>query len=141
MFSTLFCSVPSLAYDAFKQANKDCNPLAVRAIFDTFNTNANIVEPEKAQNLLDSYKQDLSSVNGGLLKAALLGYLVIGTLLLLLFLADYEAFVVHALSGWFPMWPGLDDLPGSLFDSETGLLALPKYFVNDVPESYTIIGN
>lgn len=38
-----------LTFPAFEQANADCNPLAIRAVFDTFAQSTDAVEPEKAQ--------------------------------------------------------------------------------------------
>jgi type IV secretory pathway VirB6-like protein len=89
------------------------------------------VEPAKAQKLLDSYKENLDNVSSQLLKSKLTSYLAIFTLLFLLGFADYEAFFVYGVEGWCPEWPGLDNLPGSLFDKETGLAAIPQYWLGD----------
>jgi hypothetical protein len=155
----------SLAFAAFEKANKDANPLAVRAIFDTFNTSTDIVAPDQAQALIDEYKANPSALAGKLLKAKLIGFSSIFTLLFLLGLADVVAFghakgnvngwihtcffclfyfcgtllfLTHrsfislfCTDGWFPNWPGLEDLPWSLFDSEKGLTKIPSYWLGD----------
>lgn len=117
-------------------ANKGENPLTVRAIFDTFNTNSDVCPPDTAQEKLDLYRANPNAVAGELLKAKLTGYASIAALLFLLGLADYEALAIHLRQGYFPEWPGLDNLPGSLFDPETGLQAIPKYWISD-PSSAT----
>jgi hypothetical protein len=121
-----------LTYKAWQQYHATKNPLAVRAVFDTLNTNSEICNPQVAQEKIDAYKNDPKLVASALFGAKLRGWASIFTLLFLLALADYEAFVEHARTGWFPSWPGLDDLPQSLLSSETGLFAIPKYFVSDV---------
>jgi hypothetical protein len=120
-----------LTYKAFQQANANENPLAVRAIFDSLNTNSDVCDPETAQAKLDSYKQDPRILAAELLKAKLAGYGAIFGILFLLALADWQAIVIHAREGWFPEWPGFDDFPNKLFDANEGLGALPNYFVGD----------
>jgi len=120
----------SLAFKAFEEANNDANPLALRAMFDTFNTSTDIVDPDTAQKLIDEYKKEPKALAGKLLKAKLIGFSSIFTLLFLLGLADVTAFG-HAKEGWFPTWPGLDNMPASLFSSETGLTKIPDYWVGD----------
>ena len=120
----------SLSFKAFEEANKGANPLALRAMFDTFNTSTDIVGPDVAQKMIDEYKQNPKAVAANLLKAKLIGFSSIFTLFFLLGLADVTAFG-HAKDGWFPTWPGLDNLPASLFNSETGLLKIPDYWVGD----------
>lgn len=117
-----------LTYPAFKQANQDANPLAVRAIFDTFNTSTDVVSRDKAQEILDSYKQDISKVKSNLLTCKLVGYLAIVTLLFLLGLADVIA-AGHAYHGWFPGWPGGRNFPWGIFGEETGLWTIPRYWI------------
>ena len=119
-----------LTYQAFKEANKDANPLAVRAIFDTLNTSTDVCSPDVAQEKLDSYSENIDLIKGELIKAKLLGFSSIFTLLFLLGLADVIAFG-HARDGWFPDWPGLSNLPSSLFDPDIGLTAIPKYWLSD----------
>ncbi|GKY92870.1 hypothetical protein MPSEU_000256200 [Mayamaea pseudoterrestris] len=121
-----------LTYKAFKAANAKENPLVVRAIFDSLNTNTDVCNPETAQELLDSYKKDPRSLANALLQAKLRGYAAIFGILFLLALADWQAILVHAREGWFPEWPGLEDFPSTLFDPNYGIPALPKYFVADV---------
>ena len=120
----------SLAFEAFEEANKGANPLAIRAIFDTFNTSTDIVAPDQAQALIDEYKQNPKALAGKLLKAKLTGFSAIFTLLFLLGLADVVAFG-HAKDGWFPAWPGLENMPASLFNPETGLTKIPDYWLGD----------
>ena len=121
-----------LTFQAFSQANAKCNPLTVRAIFDTFATSTNTVEPAVAQDKLDLYKQDLSSLKQGLIASKLVSYSAIATLLFLLGLADVTA-AGHAYHGWFPEWPGAVDFPWSILDSEKGLATIPQYWMSDVP--------
>lgn len=115
---------------------KDENPLAARAIFDTLNFNQDVCNPIVAQEKLNSYKENIDLIKTELLKAKFAGFASIATLLFLLALADYEAFAVHAFTGWFPDWPGFSDMPNSLFDPETGLRAIPKYWINDVSSRF-----
>jgi hypothetical protein len=121
-----------LTYKAFQAANAKENPLVVRAIFDSLNTNTDVSNPEMAQEKLDAYKQNPKLLAQELLHAKLRGYAAIFGILFLLALADYESILVHARQGWFPEWPGLEDFPNKLFDPSVGLSALPKYFVGDV---------
>ena len=96
-----------LTYDAYVEAMKGCNPLAVRAIFDTFNTNTDLVEPDVAQQKIDSYKADptCETFKKSLLASKVQGFSAIIFLLFLLGLADVVAFSC-ASRGWFPDWPG-----------------------------------
>lgn len=80
--------------------------------------------------MIDEYKANPYALAGKLLKAKLIGFSSIFTLLFLLGLADVVAFG-HAKGGWFPNWPGLDDLPGSLFNPDTGLTKIPSYWLGD----------
>jgi hypothetical protein len=120
----------SLSFSAFQQANKDANPLAVRAIFDSLNTSTDICDPEVAQTKLDNYKENMDLIKNELLRAKFLGFSSIAVLLFLLGLADVVAFG-HAKDGWFPTWPGLSNLPYSLFDPEIGLSSIPKFWLSD----------
>lgn len=117
-----------LTYAAFQASNADANPLAVRAVFDTFATSTNVVDPNKAQALIDSYKEDVNEVANQLLRSKLLGYFAIVTLLFLLGLADVIA-AGHAYHGWFPDWPGAKGWPASWFNPETALWTIPQYWI------------
>jgi hypothetical protein len=117
-----------LTFAAFEQANKDANPLAVRAIFDTFAQSTNCCSPEIAQGKLDLYKIDLSSINGALLKSKATGFASIAALLFLLGFADFIA-AGHAYHGWFPDWPGANNFPACFFDPETSPLRIPDYWI------------
>lgn len=99
-------------------------------MFDTFNTSTDLTDPVKAQEMIDEYKKNPKALAGNLLKAKLIGFSSIFTLLFLLGLADAVAFG-HAKDGWFPEWPGLENMPASLFSSETGLGQIPKYWLGD----------
>jgi hypothetical protein len=106
-----------LAFSAFEQANKGANPLAIRAVFDTFAQSTDITDPRVAQEKLDSYKQGISKVKDALLKSKLTGYVAIFSLLFLLGLADVVAFS-HVKDGFFYYWT-----------LEDGISNLPKYFI------------
>ncbi|GMI41649.1 hypothetical protein TeGR_g1719 [Tetraparma gracilis] len=58
----------------------------------------------------------------------LLGAAALALLVVVVGLADYFAFY-HLWRGWFPMWPGLGNLPASLLDPERGVAAIPKYWL------------
>mmetsp|Transcript_42359 Transcript_42359/g.102070 ORF Transcript_42359/g.102070 Transcript_42359/m.102070 type:complete len:299 (+) Transcript_42359:593-1489(+) len=117
-----------LTYEAFSKANDGKNELAVRAIFDTFNRSTNIVEPDKAQEMLDEYKNDIRSINSRLLKSKLVGASSIATLL---FLLGYACIIImgNLCDGWFPEWPGGANFPWSLLDEDGAIWNIPKYWV------------
>jgi len=117
-----------LVYEAFVEGNPDCNPLAIRAIFDTFSQSTNVVEPNVAQQKLDSFKADPSgeTFKNELLNSKLKGYAAIVTLLFLLGLADVFAFRDAAM-GWFPDWPGLQNFPVGLWNP--GVWTIPQYWI------------
>lgn len=117
-----------LTYEAFSKANIGKNNLAVRAIFDTFNRSTNIVEPDKAQDMLDEYKNDIRSIKSRLLKSKLVGY---SSIIVLLFLLGYAGIIIleNLYCGWFPDWPGGTDFPWSLFDEDGAVWTIPKYWV------------
>jgi hypothetical protein len=117
-----------LTFQAFSDANKNKNPLAVRAVFDTFATSTDVVEPDKAQAFLDEYKNDIRSINSKLLRSKLVGYSSIITLLFLLGYADAIAFG-HLYNGWFPDWPGGKNFPASLLDDDGALWKIPQYWI------------
>jgi hypothetical protein len=117
-----------LTYEAFAKANTGADPLAVRAVFDCFAQSTPVSNPEIAQKKIDSYKESLSKFKSDLLYSKATGWASIVTLLGLLGLADIEAFN-FAYAGWFPDWPGGQMwLERGLFDPETGLGAIPKYW-------------
>jgi len=118
-----------LTYEAYKQANKGCNPLAIRAVFDCFAQSTDVVNPDIATRKLGSYRESLNNFKGDLLYSKLVGWASIVTLLGLLGLADIEAYS-FAYEGWFPDWPGGRLwLEGGLFDPATGPWQIPKYWI------------
>jgi len=117
-----------LTFSAFETANRGANPLALRAIFDTFAQSTDVCAPDIAQQKLDAYKEDMALINGALLKSKLAGYSAIAVLLFLLGLADIVA-AGHAWHGWFPEWPGGENFPLSIFNIETSPLTIPKYWI------------
>jgi hypothetical protein len=117
-----------VTFDAFALANKGANPLATRAVFDTFAQSTNACDPRIAQSKIDSYKEDVTKINGALLYAKAIGFLAVATLLFLLGLADIVA-AGHAYNGWFPEWPGGENFPLCLFDPATGPWHIPEYWI------------
>jgi hypothetical protein len=117
-----------LTFAAFEQANNGANPLALRAIFDTFAQSTDCCAPDIAQQKMDSYKEDSSRINGALVYAKVAGYSAIFVLLFLLGLADIVA-AGHAWHGWFPEWPGGNNFPWCILDKETGPLTIPNYWI------------
>ncbi len=94
-----------LRYEAFEAANKNCNPLALRAIFDAMTTSVSTVSPVVAQELLDSFRDDIGNLKRSLLISKAQGYSSIIFLFFLLGIAG--ATCTTALqAGWFPEWPG-----------------------------------
>ncbi|MGK3734398.1 MAG: hypothetical protein ACI8RD_004291 [Bacillariaceae sp.] len=106
-----------LTFQAFEQANSGGNPLAIRAIFDSFSQSQDTCEPYVAQDKLDSYKEDISLLKSTLLTSKLVGYSSIATLLFLLGLAETVA-LTSAKDGWFPSW-----------NLEDGILNIPNYWI------------
>jgi len=106
-----------VTFAAYEKANQGCNPLAVRAVFDTFAQSADACDPFRAQDKIDSYKEDIYRINGGLLNSKATGYAAIGTLLFLFGLADVIV-LGHAKDGWFPGWTWAD-----------GIFNIPQYWV------------
>lgn len=117
-----------LTYAAFCAANKDSNPLAVRAIFDSFGQSTDACDPKVAAAKLESYAQAPSKLNGQLLASKVSGWAAIAILLFLLGLADIVA-LGHAYEGWFPDWPGGRNFPFSLLDEDGSLFSIPKYWI------------
>ena len=102
-----------ITYSAFEKANSGANPLAIRAVFDTFSQSTDISEPKIAQEKLEIYKNDVYAINGGLIKSKITGYVTTFTLLFLLGFADITAFG-HANDGWFHDWKlsdGIQNIP------------------------------
>lgn len=115
-----------LRYEAFEAANRNCNPLAVRAIFDAMTTSTSTVEPDLAQDLLDSFREDLTVLKNALLVNKMKGYCAIAVLLFLLGLAATVSLEAFA-AGWFPNWPGRDDFPIGLVSP--GFWTIPDYWI------------
>eukprot|EP00536_Pseudo-nitzschia_multiseries_P004028 jgi/Psemu1/187217/e_gw1.65.118.1 len=106
-----------ITFAAYEMANKGCNPLAVRAVFDTFAQSTDASDPFVAQDKIDSYKEDVYRISGSLLYSKATGYVAVGTLLFLVGLADVIV-LGHARDGWFPGWAFAD-----------GILNIPQYWV------------
>lgn len=125
-----FATKGYLTFAAFEEAAKknNCNPLTVRAVFDTLNANTDIVEPDRAQKKLNLYKSDPSCeiLRNELLLSKAKGIFAILTLLFLLGLADVTAFSC-ASRGWFPDWPGTENLPAGLIDP--GFWTIKDYWI------------
>ncbi len=118
-----------LTFTAFQAANSKANPLAVRAVFDTFAQSTDTCAPEVADQKLHDYRRDIKKLNIALLASKSAGWLSIGVLLFLLGLADIVA-AGHAYNGWFPDWPGGRDFPWSLADPNDGAIwNIPKYWI------------
>jgi hypothetical protein len=121
-----------LTYAAFQKAHVKCNnPLAVRAVFDALNKGADVCIPDQAQAIIDELIDNPKLLATKVLQAKAVGYAAITALLFLLAVAFYETFIVHLRLGWFPAWPGLENLPSSLFDPATGLTAIPQYWLGE----------
>ncbi len=132
-------SVPFLGYEGFVKANPNANPVALRAVFDSFSNSiggSNAVSPITAENNMDLYLDNNKSVTGALAKklngGKSLGIAAFVFLLVLLGVGDALA-IFHLWKGWFPEWQGFSDMPASLFDQNIGILVLPNFFVGDVP--------
>jgi hypothetical protein len=117
-----------VTFDAFTLANKDASPLAIRAVFDTFAQSNDLCDPEIAQKKMDSYKQDITLIKGGVNYSKATGAAAILTLLLLLGGADIVA-SYHFYMGWFPYWPGGVHFPLSMLDTNGAPWDLPNYWI------------
>jgi len=115
-----------LRFVAFEAANKGCNPLAVRAIFDALTTSTSTVEPDVAQELLDQFRNDVGSFKETVLLSKVKGYAAIGLLLFLLGIASAVSADSFA-AGWFPEWPGRENWPIGIVDP--GLWTIPDYWI------------
>lgn len=132
---THMAKTPFLTYEAFVLANPRANPVALRAVFDSFSNSiggGNTISPITAQQRIDLYKSDLGAMSKKLNSGKAIGIASFLFVLVLLGLADYLA-LYHLWRGWFPEWQGFSNMPASLFASETGIATLPKFFVGDVP--------
>mmetsp|Transcript_24859 Transcript_24859/g.49522 ORF Transcript_24859/g.49522 Transcript_24859/m.49522 type:complete len:276 (-) Transcript_24859:171-998(-) len=120
-----------LCYPSFLDANKGCNPLTVRAIFDALSTGDN-VSPDVAQVKLDKIKQDMSDdrsvFKSELLKTKFVGFSSIAFLLFLLGPIVGATCLESLAAGWFPEWPGNGYLPWSLLFGP-GFWTIPNYWV------------
>jgi len=115
-----------LCYESFQAANKKCNPLTVRAVFDAMST-GDVVSPDVAQACLDSFTNDDGAFKNALLKTKLIGYSSVATLLFLLGPIVGSTCLDGASFGWFPEWPGNDNLPWSLLIGP-GFWTIPEYW-------------
>lgn len=127
---------PFLTYDAFRLANPGANPIALRAVFDSFSVSiggGNAVSPITAQEKIDMYRQDVTAMTKKLNNSKLLGVSAFVLVLVLLGFADYLA-IYHLWKGFFPEWQGFSDMPSSLFDRDIGIFALSDNFVWEIPD-------
>mmetsp|Transcript_15765 Transcript_15765/g.36495 ORF Transcript_15765/g.36495 Transcript_15765/m.36495 type:complete len:254 (+) Transcript_15765:117-878(+) len=102
-----------VTFSAFEQANRGANPMAIRAVFDTFSQSTDVSEPRVAQEKLNFYRDDVYAIKNGLLKSKITGYVTVITLLFLLGYADFTA-AGHVRDGWFHYWKladGLQNIP------------------------------
>ncbi|KAL7541930.1 hypothetical protein ACHAXR_011362 [Thalassiosira sp. AJA248-18] len=120
-----------LCYASFVDANKGCNPLTIRAVFDAMSTGDN-VSPIVAQTKLDEFATDASSdrsaFKNALLKTKLAGYSSIAFLLFLLGPIVGSTCLDALSAGWFPDWPGNDNMPWS-FLVGPGIWTIPEYWI------------
>ena len=118
-----------LTFSRFEAANADANPLAVRAIFDSFAQSTDNCSPVVAEEKLEEYRNDINTLKGVLLQSKVQGWLSIAALLFLL--AVPGCFLAGLLyEGWFPDWPGGRSFPQSLSDPNDGALwNIPKYWI------------
>lgn len=117
-----------LSYQAFCAGNPKCNPLALRAVFDTLGASTNIVSPVSAQEIFDKFKADQSGdeFKNALLFSKLRSLSAIFTLIFLIGTAEFVA-LNAASRGWFPDWPGLENLPVSLINP--GFWTIKDYWI------------
>ncbi len=115
-----------LRFESFVAANKNCNPLALRAVFDAMTTSVSTVSPVTAQQLLDAFRDDIGLFKRTLLLSKAKGYSAIAFLLFLLGIAAATSADAFA-SGWFPDWPGLENFPVSLINP--GFWTIPEYWI------------
>ena len=115
-----------LRFEAFEAANPNCNPLALRTIFDALTTSTSTVEPDVAQRLLDEFRQDTDTFKNTLLLSKVKGYSAVGFLLFLLGLTATVS-AESLAAGWFPDWPGNDNFPIGLVNP--GIWTIPDYWI------------
>jgi hypothetical protein len=119
-----------LCFQSFEVANTGSNPLTVRAVFDAMSTGDNVA-PNVAQACLDSFAGDTSSdgtvFKQALLKTKLIGYSSVAFLLFLLGPIVGATCLEAGSMGWFPEWPGNDNLPWSLLVGP-GFWTIPEYW-------------
>ena len=116
-----------LGFTSFSEANKNCNPLTIRAVFDAMSTSDN-VDPTIAQSKLDEFRKDTANFKNSLLKQKLAGFASIAFLLFLLGPIVGETCLEAAYFGWFPEWPGGANLPWSLLVGP-GFWTIPQYWI------------
>lgn len=124
----MFSKKGYLTFPAYQQANEKYNPLAVRAVFDSFQRKA--VNPVEAQECIDEYRTDLTRFKKNLASSNLVVIAALLTLLFLLGLADL-ATSTDFYYGWFPDWPGGVDFPSKLLTPEGSPFAIPDYWMPD----------
>lgn len=116
-----------LCFQSFAAANAKCNPLTVRAVFDAMSTGDNVA-PDVAQAYLDSFKlDDGAAFKTALLKTKSVGYSSVAFLLFLLGPIVGSTCLDAASLGWFPDWPGIDNMPWSLL-AGPGVWTIPEYW-------------
>jgi len=128
--------VPFLTFDSYHRANPAADPMALRAVFDSFSNSiggGNVISPITAQERLDEYKEDVSIMTKRLNGSKVLGVTAFVFVLLLLGFTDYLT-IYHLWRGFFPEWHGFDHMPASLFDGSIGIGVLPRYFLLDIPD-------
>jgi len=124
-----------LQYESFAKVNPDANPLAIRAVFDSLviGINKNSAPPQTAQDNIYKFREDMDALKYQNNLGKGIGIFAFIFLLSLIGGADWFAFY-HCWKGWFPLWPGLSNLPASLVDGNIGLIAIPKYWMGEIPE-------
>mmetsp|Transcript_24160 Transcript_24160/g.58374 ORF Transcript_24160/g.58374 Transcript_24160/m.58374 type:complete len:325 (+) Transcript_24160:75-1049(+) len=128
--------VPFLTFDSYRRANPTADPMALRAVFDSFSNSiggGNVISPITAQERINQYKEDVSAMTKRLNRSKVLGVSAFVFVLLLLGFVDYLT-LYHLWRGFFPEWMGFDHMPASLFDGSIGIGVLPRYFVLTVPD-------
>lgn len=120
-----------LCFQSFRAANEGCNPLTVRAVFDAISTGDNSA-PDVAQEKLDEFASDSSpdraAFKTALLQTKLIGFSSIAFLLFLLGPVVGSTCLDAAAFGWFPDWPGVDNMPWSLV-AGPGFWTIPEYWI------------
>ena len=84
--------VPFLTFDSYQLANPAADPMALRAVFDSFSNSiggGNVISPITAQERLDEYKEDVSIMTKRLNGSKVLGVTAFVIVLVLLGFADY----------------------------------------------------